>query len=426
MRLLENKKKRIVSPKEKVQVSQYPDFLDFMSMMKECVEEANASLWQKVEHKISSYEAKVEKLEGAIFERDQKIDKLEADLSKCQESMQRCEEHLNEMERHSRAANLVLTSQRFGRRREREDIAELTICVINESYTDIHVTKNDFSVIHRLPKDNTVICAFKNQELRNKIYEDRLRMRHQANFSQRLFVNENLTKANSAIFKGLLELKKGGKLWTVFSKAGIPSCKIAKTSSPRRVHTAQQLAALERELSRLSAAPAAAAGRAGAAGPPASRPAPPTRPRSPPPARPGSSLGGGAGWRGTEPPLPRRRGAECGGGRPGVAGAEPADASSRRTGGGDVADWRGSPSVGPSPEESAAEGRVEPAVPTSSPPAEASTPTPSAHAPAGGAGLATSLSAVPDKSCTSTSLEAHMDSGGASIAGESVVGGDTV
>ena len=328
MRELEAKKKRVISPKDKRQVSKNLDFEDLMSMMKACIEEANADLWQKVDNKISSYEAKIDKLEGAIFERDLKIDQLETDLIKCQETIQKCDEQLEEMERHSRATNLVLTSQSFGRRREGENITELTINVINESYPDIRVTKEDFSAIHRLAKDNTVICAFRDKDLRNKIYERRIHMRTQTDFSKRLFVNENLTKAKSMIFAALLQLKKKGKVWTVFSKAGIPCYKVTKTASPIRVHSAEQLAAVERDLIQPGAAPApvpapAPGGRARAGPPPA---------RLVPLARPGPPLGVAAERRGAASPLPRRADEERGGGRPvegrpESAGGAPTDAA---------------------------------------------------------------------------------------------------
>ena len=342
MRELEAKKKRVISPKDKRQVSKNLDFEDFMSMMKVCIEEANADLWQKVDNKISSCEAKIDKLEEAIFERDLRIDQLETELIKCQETIQKCDEQLEEMERHSRAANLVLTSQSFGRRREGENITELTINAINESYPDIRVTKEDFSVIHRLAKDNTVICAFRDKDLRNKIYERRTHMRTQTDFSKRLFVNENLTKAKGMIFTALLQLKKKGKVWTVFSKAGIPCYKVTKTASPIRVHSAQQLAAVERDLTRPDAAPAPApapalGGRARTGAPPA---------RLAPLARPGPPPSGAVGRRGAASPLPRREDEERGGerpaaGRPGSAGGAPADAAcSRKTDEEDVSERR--------------------------------------------------------------------------------------
>ena len=191
MRQLETKKKRIVSPKNKSQVSGNTEFMaELQIMMKSCIEEATTSLWQKVDSKISSYETKLEIMEGAIFERDQRIVQLETDLVRCHEALEKCEEHLDEMERHSRSVNLILTSQKFGKRRDGEDIAGMTVAMINDNYPSMNVCRDDFSVIHRLARDNTVICSFKSKELRNKIYDGRLRMRFQTDPSNRLYVNE--------------------------------------------------------------------------------------------------------------------------------------------------------------------------------------------------------------------------------------------
>ena len=75
IRRLDEKKQRIVSPKTKGQGGKEVDFLEeIKAMMKSCVEESNDRLWKKVESKISSYEDRMDRLEGEIFVRDQRID----------------------------------------------------------------------------------------------------------------------------------------------------------------------------------------------------------------------------------------------------------------------------------------------------------------------------------------------------------------
>ena len=249
VRRLDQKKLRITSPENKAKVSNQGALLEeIKAMMIACVEEGNDKLWKKVESKISSYEERMDRLEGAIFVRDQRIDQLESQLRACHDSLEKHEELLDEMERRSRAANLVLSSQRFGQRREGEDIVGMAVKAINDNYKGIRVTKDDFTVVHRLSKENTVICAFINKGLRNDLYEGRLNLRYQAEFANRLFVTENLTRAKSQIFNRLLQMKRNGRIWTAFSKGGIPCYKSSKTSAPIRVHTMQQVLALERDL----------------------------------------------------------------------------------------------------------------------------------------------------------------------------------
>ena len=248
VRRLDQKKQRITSPENKAKVSNQGALLEeIKAMMIACVEEGNDKLWKKVESKISSYEERMDRLEGAIFVRDQRIDQLELQLRACHDSLEKHEELLDEMERRSRAANLVLSSQRFGQRREGEDIVGMAVKAINDNYKDIRVTKDDFTVVHRLSKENTVICAFLNKGLRNDLYEGRLNLRYQAEFANRLFVTENL-RAKSQIFNRLLQMKRNGRIWTAFSKGGIPCYKSSKASAPIRVHTMQQVLALERDL----------------------------------------------------------------------------------------------------------------------------------------------------------------------------------
>ena len=133
--------------------------------------------------------------------------------------MERCEEHLDDIERHSRAVNLILFSRKFGKPCDGENITEMAVSAINDSYSDVRVTKSDFSAVHRISKENTVICASLNKNLRNKLYDSRLNMRFQADASKRLFVTENLTRSKSDVFNRLLQLKRSGRVWTVFSRA---------------------------------------------------------------------------------------------------------------------------------------------------------------------------------------------------------------
>ena len=314
-RRLDQKKQRFVSPKGKEQVSKDTDLLEeFKVMMKVCVEESNERLWQKVESKISSYENRMDRLEAEIFMRDQRIDQLESKLRACYEAMERHEEQLDDIERHSRAVNLVLSCQRFGRRRDGEDISGMVVKAINDNVKDVRVTKDDFSAVHRLSKENTVICAFLNKNLRNKVYEGRLSMRYQTDFADRLFVTENLTRAKSDVFNRLLQLKRSGRVWTVFSKAGIPCFKASKTAAPDRVYNMEQVISAERGLP--PAPPGAGRTRAAAPGP------------LPPPPPPLRDLAGG---RPAQPDLARGEALQRRGERGGAGGTRHVDVAASET-----------------------------------------------------------------------------------------------
>ena len=260
---LEGKKKRITSPKQNETVSSDLK-AELKSLISESVESAVSGLWQKIEKKLNAYENRFDRLENQIFDRDQVINELQEREEAGRRQIQELEERVDELERHSRASNLIFRSERFGKRKEGEDIAAITIAVINESFPDRKVGKADFSNIHRLQNENTVICVFNNKMLRNAIYEDRIKLsQSSATRSHRLYVNESLTAQKREIFGKLLELKKRSNVWTVFTRDGIPCFKHSKESPPTRVYSMQQLTDI---MEKFHLAPPSGSHRAGGGG----------------------------------------------------------------------------------------------------------------------------------------------------------------
>ena len=289
---LEGKKKRVVSPKqsEKVRKEDRASFMDEIRMMIDAsIKGATETLWERINGKMSSLEVKIDKLEGQIFERDKLIDELQETLRGCEEHITRLEDQVEDLERHSRSRNLIFSSGQFGKRTEGENIAEKTVTLINECFPSRNVTDKDFSAIHRIGNENSVICAFVNKNLRNELYAERLSLRRrEVDAKGRVYINESLTNSKREIFNRLLGLKKENRIWTVFTKNGIPCCKLSKDSQPISVSTFQQLESLVQRSS--AAAPGGGAGTAGR-GPP---------PRAPPPRAPLRS--GGRPWAGPPPP----------------------------------------------------------------------------------------------------------------------------
>ena len=251
-RAAQEKRKRLVSPKqaEKVSESQRAEFLvEVKRQIETSIKEAIDGLADKLDRKFASVENKIEKLESQLFEREQHVDELTKKCSEQDVRIKGLEEQIEEMERHSRSTNLVLWSEQFGARKEGEDIERVTLKIINENFPNNPVSKSDFTCIHRMPKENTVICAFANKALRNAIYAARLDLRKRDGGQRsRLFVSESLTKKKREIFSQLLELKKKGRVWTVFTKNGIPCMKVDGDSPPVRFFTMEQFQARMRGL----------------------------------------------------------------------------------------------------------------------------------------------------------------------------------
>ena len=242
---LEGKKQRFSSPKQpgKVSKSQRNEFLDdIRRMIDTSINGAVESLWERIDRKISMIDSKIDKLEGQMFERDQVIDELQGSLRVSKEKIAALEEQVEDLERHSRAANLIFWSEQLGKRTDGEDIAAMTVKLINDSFPTRTVSKQDFTAIHRLSKDNSVICCFVNKNLRNEIYAERLSLRSgRVSTKGRLFVSESLTRAKREVFSKLLDLKRKQVIWTAFTKNGIPCLKLLKESSPVRIFSLQQL-----------------------------------------------------------------------------------------------------------------------------------------------------------------------------------------
>lgn len=258
-RVKHGKRKRVVSPKhdEKVSKSQRSDMLgEIKRQIDASIKEAMQELSEKIFTKLASVESKVEKLEGQLFERDQRIDDLTSKCTAYDERIKELEGQIEELECHSRASNLVLWSEQIGKRREGENIEDIIIRVINENFPNKSVSKSDFTAIHRLPRENTAICAFVSRSLRNELYEARFELRRrEVTAKGRLFLSESLTKKNREIFNKLLDLKRRNQIWTAFTRNGIPCVKISKDSSYIRVHTLDQLQLLPRSPSPAAAPP---------------------------------------------------------------------------------------------------------------------------------------------------------------------------
>ncbi|KAF0298224.1 hypothetical protein FJT64_000366 [Amphibalanus amphitrite] len=59
---------------------------------------------------------------------------------------------------------------------------------------------------------------------------------------------ESLTRAKRELFSELLAMKKEKRLWTVFTRNGLPFYKLQQLSSPVRVTSPEQIAELRRKL----------------------------------------------------------------------------------------------------------------------------------------------------------------------------------
>lgn len=220
-----------------------------------------------MEKKITSQQKSIDILEKDLFEKTEAVEKLEKTLENTKQEMCYLSYQVDEMERHQRGVNLVLSSKRFGASRQGEDVREEAVRVLNDSLPDTtRVAPDSFSAAHRLGRENTVIVAFHDRNLRNQVYKQRLQLRTTNSLDRRLFITESLTRFNRELFNELLTMKSKKLLWTAFTNNGLPAYKLTRDSNPVRVTTVrqvqqlwQQVKALRRRNAEGEAPPAAAA-----------------------------------------------------------------------------------------------------------------------------------------------------------------------
>lgn len=192
------------------------------------------------ETKVQSLERKVEVLEGELFEREKTIEEMGKQASTFEQHLSQLSAQVEEMERHERGINLVLSSKVFGSRRPGEDVKLMAVKALRSSLPHIPVETSDLSTAHRLSRDDAIICAFHDRDLRNKVYYARTQLRNSsAPREHRLYITESLTRLNRQIYNELVTMKKEKLLWSVFSNNGLPGYKLSATSSPVRITTLQ-------------------------------------------------------------------------------------------------------------------------------------------------------------------------------------------
>ena len=195
----------------------------------------------KLDSKLSMLQNRCEKLEGENFDKDIKIERLENQLRLFQLTVDEHEDQIDALERQSRASNLILTSEQFGRRRDNEDISQEAADILNAYFPSKHISKEDFVTVHRLGEANTVICAFVRRSLKEELYRARLTLNSEPDAKMKLYLSESLTKAKSLIYKQLVNMKRQDRVWSIFSRNGIPAYKLTKDSRPAFIYTQQQM-----------------------------------------------------------------------------------------------------------------------------------------------------------------------------------------
>ncbi|KAF0314700.1 hypothetical protein FJT64_000059 [Amphibalanus amphitrite] len=161
-------------------------------------------------------------MEGELFLRDAETKDLRNKISSQETTIKSLKEQLDGIDTNGRKNSLILKCDEFGKRGREEDIEGKVISILNHRFRDVRVARQDIQTTHRLQGDSTVIVNFLKTKLKEEIYERRMNQVRAPNRGDRLaaplYVNESLSATNKEIFKALLEAKKRGKIYTVYTR----------------------------------------------------------------------------------------------------------------------------------------------------------------------------------------------------------------
>ena len=125
--------------------------------------------------------------------------------------------------------------------REVEDVNSLVISVVRERFRGLDIADADIDRAHRLPgPNNRIIIRFVRSgagSVRDQLMMRRMELRG----SQDLYINESLTAQRSKIQRSLLEAKKNGQLYTVFTRWGHVYYKAEKFGTSTRVDSLEKV-----------------------------------------------------------------------------------------------------------------------------------------------------------------------------------------
>ena len=266
----QKKSKRSSRDKDSTEKGEHSCHLDGESLqaVQTIVEKGIEKVTQFMEEKFKRMERRIEIMEGELFLRDAETKELHNEISSQETTIKSLKEQLDGIDTNRRMNSLILKCDEFGKREREEDIEEKVISILSHRFPDVRVARQDIQTTHRLQGDSTVIVKFLQTKLKEEIYERQMNQARAPNRGDRpavpLYVNESLSATNKEIFNALLDAKKRGKIYTVYTKRGAVFYKLDRESAGRRVGEVDEAMVL-RDGSSRAAAGRRPAGRSGAA-----------------------------------------------------------------------------------------------------------------------------------------------------------------
>ena len=198
---------------------------------------------KEIETKLESVTERLNKrvadLESHIAERDDLIERLSDEVSNARVTIKKLEDAAEQREMSWKSPELILSGKavppapRPGSASDDrpEDLRRTAGDVIRDAFPGAEVDRAQLADVRRIGA-RVLLCRFVHTgpgSLRHYLYENRLKLKGNRG-DKELFINESLTPRKKEIYNKLLELKKAGRLYCVFSRHGSVCCKVTSVS----------------------------------------------------------------------------------------------------------------------------------------------------------------------------------------------------
>ena len=162
----------------------------------------------------------LDNVQKQITQRDEKIKELEETVELLKINELNNTQKLDNLEQELKLKNLIIHGLPS---REEQETPEIVVDSLKK-HLNIDIKETDIEESFRLGKpDNTsshrpVLIKFTNKTVRNLIYKTKSKLKDS---KKRIYINEDFTKKNSALFRKTRQLKKEGKIANTWTKNGI-------------------------------------------------------------------------------------------------------------------------------------------------------------------------------------------------------------
>jgi hypothetical protein len=205
------------------------------------------------------FENKLHGLIESVNELKRDNDRNKANVIRLQSELDKANARIAALDSYSRSDNLIITGLPFTTSSEVASVphdhsttptstnlaTEKAVLQLCESL-HLPITSADISITHRLKKSNSgsnpapVVVRFTNRKARDAVYSARRLLK---NRSDRIFINEDLTKPVAELFHEARQLVKSKKLFSSWTSGGSLFIKTSQSTEdrPKKISTLNEL-----------------------------------------------------------------------------------------------------------------------------------------------------------------------------------------